>query len=193
MPSATATVPFVHESACRTPQYSANSRSKRSTKLPLDEIHVDSRHSRTYSSSRPTSAGPATGMRVRGSIPKRVCVWNTANRPCRLNHAGAPSPSKFARQRVSWDRVNGLARRFVESASTVHGLCDPVACVDREPDTIAAELSCLSQPCSRSTTLRSRCHDNAWSTRMPKLGTSYPWSHPRSIDSATISEPSTAT
>jgi hypothetical protein len=55
-------VPLQQETACLTPQNSAKADSKRSMYLPFDEIHVESRQSRTYSFSLPTSAGAATGM-----------------------------------------------------------------------------------------------------------------------------------
>src|SRR5205085_11721535 len=74
-----ATVPLQHEMACLTPQNSAKAVSNFSMYLPLDEIHVDSKQSITYSFSFPTSIGAATGM-------NRLSISGMLHLPFRFPH-----------------------------------------------------------------------------------------------------------
>src|SRR5438128_9648864 len=58
-----AVVPLFALMACLTPQNSANAFSNSPMKRPLEEIQLVERHSRTYSVSRPSRTGAATGIR----------------------------------------------------------------------------------------------------------------------------------
>jgi hypothetical protein len=57
-----ATGPIRVDSAYRVPHHAANSRSKRSTKGPVEEIHELAIASATYSASRPDRSGCATAI-----------------------------------------------------------------------------------------------------------------------------------
>src|SRR5512137_1294073 len=57
-----AVVPFVVDTPCLHPQYSANPFSNSGMYLPADEIQLVFRHSLTYSHSLPVSSGSHTGI-----------------------------------------------------------------------------------------------------------------------------------
>ena len=58
-------VPLLQAMACFTPQKAAKLASNSVMKRPMDEIQLVVMHSITYSASRPSSTGMATGMRGR--------------------------------------------------------------------------------------------------------------------------------
>ena len=57
-------VPLLVATACSTPQKSAKAFSNSTMKRPLEEIQLVDKHSSTYSFSRPSSTGAATGIRA---------------------------------------------------------------------------------------------------------------------------------